>query len=406
MILANAVLDAVNQASVVDLHTHLFAPQFPSLSKWGIDEILTYHYLVAEYLRATGDNPAQFFAMPKEMQADRVWEELFVRRSPISEAAAGVVTILTVFDLSATAPDLREARAFFNTRNLGLHIRDVMKISGVETITMTNDPLDPSERPYWDSTMEPDLRFQAALRIDPILNTWSEAVPKLEVDGFLASVDPVAAIRGFLDYWIDRMHARYVAVSLPSDYKYPDDSLRNLLIREAVLPTCRERNIPFALMMGVRRNVNPAIGPAGDGMGVSDMTALEHLALEHPENRFLVTALSEANAQDLCVVARKFANVTPFGCWWFTNNPSIVERTTTMRLEMLGTTFIPQHSDARVLEQLIYKWRHARRAIARSLTTRYEALETAGLPVTMSRITRDARLLLGQNAADSLGIRL
>ena len=27
---------------------------------------------------------------------------------------------------------------------------------------------------------------------------------------------------------------------------------------------------------------------------------------------------------------------------------------------MLGASFIPQHSDARVLEQVIYKWRNTR----------------------------------------------
>jgi hypothetical protein len=42
------------------------------------------------------------------------------------------------------------------------------------------------------------------------------------------------------------------------------------------------------------------------------------------------------------------------------NNPSLVEEITRMRLEMLGMSFIPQHSDARVLEQVIYKWRSSR----------------------------------------------
>ena len=34
-----------------------------------------------------------------------------------------------------------------------------------------------------------------------------------------------------------------------------------------------------------------------------------------------------------------------------------------MRIELLGTSFIPQHSDARVLDQLIYKWDHSRQII-------------------------------------------
>jgi len=61
----------------------------------------------------------------------------------------------------------------------------------------------------------------------------------------------------------------------------------------------------------------------------------------------------------------------PFGCWWFMNNPSIVEEITRERIEMLGTSFIPQHSDARVLEQVIYKWNNTRRTLARILADTY-----------------------------------
>jgi hypothetical protein len=36
---------------VVDLHTHLFPPSHGQLMLWGIDELLTYHYLIAEYFQ-------------------------------------------------------------------------------------------------------------------------------------------------------------------------------------------------------------------------------------------------------------------------------------------------------------------------------------------------------------------
>ena len=71
----------------------------------------------------------------------------------------------------------------------------------------------------------------------------------------------------------------------------------------------------------------------------------------------------------------------PFGCWWFLNNPSIVEEMTRERLEMLGTSFIPQHSDARVLEQVIYKWRNTRRTLAPILANAYHLLAEDGRPV-------------------------
>lgn len=36
---------------VVDLHTHLFPPSHGALMLWGVDELLTYHYLIAEYFQ-------------------------------------------------------------------------------------------------------------------------------------------------------------------------------------------------------------------------------------------------------------------------------------------------------------------------------------------------------------------
>jgi hypothetical protein len=97
------------------------------------------------------------------------------------------------------------------------------------------------------------------------------------------------------------------------------------------------------------------------------------------------------------VYARKFANLMPFGCWWFLNNPSIVEEITRERLEMLGTTFIPQHSDARVLEQMIYKWRNTRRTLAPILAASYRLLTEDGRPVTRADIRRDVEKLFRSN---------
>jgi len=44
-----------------------------------------------------------------------------------------------------------------------------------------------------------------------------------------------------------------------------------------------------------------------------------------------------------------------------------------MRFELLGTSFIPQHSDARILDQLVYKWDHTRRILKKVLVDRIRA---------------------------------
>lgn len=399
--LRRQVEETVNATPVVDIHTHLFAPEFGDLGLYGIDELLTYHYLIAELFRSTDITHERFWQMDKSAQADLVWKTLFVDNTPLSEAARGVVTVLDAFGLDPRAPDLAEARDFFRSRNLSEHLDQVIELTRVSDIVMTNDPFDDHESRIWEDGVNIDRRFHAALRIDPLLNDWQNAAARLSSLGYDTDAGlsgrTAAEARRFLDKWIARMKPLYMAVSLPDDFKFPDDNQRDHLLREAVLPTAREHNTALAVMIGVRRAVNPALRAAGDGVGRADVKALERMCVENPDVRFLATFLSRENQHQLCVAARKFNNLQPFGCWWFLNNPSIVSEITRERIELLGLSFIPQHSDARILEQLIYKWRHSRRIIAESLCQSYEGLLASGRAVTRGEIERDVTRLFSGN---------
>lgn len=384
--LAERVGRRVAGAHVVDLHTHLFPAGFGPLCLSGPDELLTYHYLVAETLRFTRETPEAFLAMPKPAQADVVWKTLFVDRAPISEAASGVAATFVALGLDPAARDLREARAEA-AAPVEERIERVFEFAGVDSVVMTNDPLSPDERPFYENGFRGDRRFRTALRIDPIL---------------LTERGDRAWTRGYVEEWATRLGAAYVAVSLPPDLDLAGVHPAALRLREAVLPALRDLGLPLALMIGVRRAVNPRLGLAGDGSGAADLTGLASLLREFSDVRFLVTTLSRENAHELCVLARKFAHLTPFGCWWFVNNPSLVREITTMRLEMLGTSFVPQHSDARILEQLIYKWAHARRAISQALVERYERLSEDGIYVKDAQIDADVAALMRVNALDAM----
>jgi hypothetical protein len=188
-------------------------------------------------------------------------------------------------------------------------------------------------------------------------------------------------------------------VSLPPTFAFPDSADHKTdcapILENAVLPFCRERKMPLALMMGVQRAVNPNLQMAGDGVGRSDLSALKNLLQQFPDNKFLVTVLSRENQQELCVLARKFSNLHLFGCWWFMNTPSLIEETTRMRLELLGTSFTAQHSDARVIDQIIYKWDHTRAVLAEILVEKYTDLAMTGWTPTATEIERDIQSLLG-----------
>jgi len=124
---------------------------------------------------------------------------------------------------------------------------------------------------------------------------------------------------------------------------------------------------------------------------------IERLCEANPDNKFLVTMLSRENQHELIVTARKFHNLMPFGCWWFVNTDTLVEEITRLRFELLGPTFIPQHSDARVLEHLIYKWKRARDVVVRVFTHRYSILVQERWEVGDVDIERDVKRLFRDN---------
>lgn len=406
--IAGTVADIVGRTIVTDMHTHLFPPQFGPLNLWGIDALLTYHYLIAELFRVERLEYSRFWSLSRAEQADLIWRKLFVERAPISEAAQGVVRVLSQLGLDPCAQDLTEAREFFSSQDPHAYAERVLDTAGVDLVVMTNDPLDPQEEAQWQAGVERNSRYAAALRLDMLLTDWPAVAERLTAVGEVVNSHldgtTAAVVRRFLSRHIEQKKPLYLAASLPADFAYPDDTPRTWILREVVLPTCLEYGRPMALMIGVRRQVNPHLRLAGDGVGRADVTVLERLASEFPDVYFLVTMLSRENQHELCVVARKFGNVVPFGCWWFLNNPSLVTEMTRMRLEMLGATFVAQHSDARVLDQLLYKWPSSREVIAAALAETYKGLARSGRPVTRDDITADVERLFRTNFRRLVGL--
>src|SRR5947209_18597478 len=167
------VSDAVAETPVYDLHTHLYPAAFGPLMLWGIDELLTYHYLIAETLRAAPEvRYESFWAMTQRQQADLVWRTLFLERAPVSEACRGVISALKKFGLDLTIKDLNSYRAWYADQKPAAMIDRVFRAANVHTAVMTNDALDPVERDLWLAGTPVDPRFKAVLRIDPPPLGW------------------------------------------------------------------------------------------------------------------------------------------------------------------------------------------------------------------------------------------
>ena len=227
-----------------------------------LDELLTYHYLEAEFFRFSRTTPQQYWSLSKPDRADAIWQALFVENTPMSEAARGIVFVLDAFALPTDSPDLAEARAFFQKQNVAEHVLKALQMAGVSSVVMTNDPLDREEMQLWMSGAQRHPQFQPVLRLDRILREWSEPWDLLvslgyEVDN-CASGKSIGEIRRFLADWYERMQPVYMAVSLPDTFQFPEDTrARKDPAERRSCPRAVNSDLPLSLMIGVRRQVNP-----------------------------------------------------------------------------------------------------------------------------------------------------
>ena len=408
--LASLVSSILQETTITDIHTHLFPPSHGEMLLWGVDELLRYHYLVAELFTTAdwGLTYEKFWSMSKSQQADIIWEHLFIKQSPLSEAARGVITTFQKLGLDVKKRDLSSIRKWFSQQKLDEYLPKVFEIAKIDYIIMTNNPFDPKEAKYWQEHAAVPDYFKSALRIDPLFEDWQSAAdvmtaqgydvrpPSKDTDeGYQFDKKSIDEIRRFLIDWSKLIKPVYFAASFSPDFAYGKDKLLTEIIDRAVIPAAMELGLPFALMIGARRGVNPELRDAGASVGTADLTCLSELLRNHPQVKFLVTVLARVNQHELTVLGRVFRNLHIFGCWWYCNNPSIIEEMTRQRIELLGTSFTAQHSDARVLDQLIYKWDHTREIISKVLTDKYSDLYKSGWEVSKEEIARDARTILG-----------
>jgi len=347
--------------------------------------------------------PKTFYSMSTRDQANAIWKELFQRRSPLSEACRGVLTTLNELGLGEMVRERRldEIRKWFEKQTPEMYENLVFRISKIKYAIMTNIPFETKEAKHWMMRKPVSKHFKSALRLDPFLkNDWSTVCETLKKQGYPLTLK---GARDWTRYWCDKIDPVYLMASTPYDFEYPEKASTtsnmscptNSLLVDVMLYIAKERNLGVALKLGAKRGVNPSLRTAGDGVVPVDLSSLERLCKNFPDIRFCVTVLERGNQHQLCVLAQKFRNLHLYGCWWFLNNPSMIREITSMRLEMLGLSFTAQHSDCRVIDQMIYKWRHSRTIIADVLTEYYEKLSDTGWVLIENEIARDVWQLMG-----------
>lgn len=406
-----AVQQEVDAAEAIDIHTHLFPTGYGSLMEYGIDAMLTYHWLEAQYLSTSTELPEDFKELSREERAERIWEGLFVKASPISEQCRGVLTTLSALGLQdeVAARDLQAIRRWYAGQGADMFNEKMMRLARLRYVVISHDPFDPKQVELCLSPPPNPPRYRGALALDRLLEGEWEAV--CEALALASEPATLGGLISLLSRCVDAVKPLLITGSTDVNFRYEraagagqrlslQQPIHGELSPQAVLdavvmPLCMAKNLPLSLRMGARRGVVPELGLAGDALGSAQVGCLAELCCAYPQVRLLATVLSRSDQHEVAVLASKFRNLHLWGCWWYSNNPTIVNDVLAMRFEILGTGFTFQTSSARVHDQLIYKWIHARAQLAKVLTRKYTELLATGWSLSRGDVRRDVQRLLG-----------
>ena len=391
---------------VDDWHTHLLGPRAGSrLSLYGIDHQLTYHYVRRKLFGGGYVDPDTFYSWDIEKQGDFTWQTLFVDAPSdcFDEGCRGVVVAMEALGLDPNSATLDQARQFYADTDPEEIQSRCMSLSGVRRMVGTQDVFNDEERDYYEQG-EWDESYLSGFRLDELVLHYPRAMAKLSAWGYNVESDPTqpgtaGEIRRFLYDWHARLpNVVYGACSFPPHCQVHDIStMEGSILHHAVLPVLKDLESPFFMMPGPIRQLQSQWREAGDGAGLSDMRPYQELVRRHQENAFFITPLHNANQYDASVMTCHNHNVMAIGHWWFNYHPGLVETDLRMRLEMTGDRFVPFNSDARVLENLIPKWRRFRQILAKVLTEKYLDLHDAGRRITRAGMARTLDTLFDPN---------
>lgn len=395
---AGVVDKAVRDVRVMDAVTTLRQPAIAALRRAGIDDLLNDTRLVAEAVRSLGMTYGKFWHLTAERRSELLWRHLFVEQAPLSTAARGVLASLRGLGLTPQRGDQAKVRRWFAEKRPDWLIDQVFEVAGVDSVVAVVDPFEEVERKRWLRGFPLDERFRMSLRLDYLLFDWPSAVRRLVEWDYRVALDFGAEtedeVRRFLREWCERVEPVSLSASLPPTFRFPHSGPAARLLEKAVLPECENVGRPFSAVVGEVQSVNPGLRHAGFVRRAVDLAPIQSLLARFPDSRIVLTAVAAANDEEVTAQASVFPNLHPAGVGARADAPAATALLAD-RLAVLGPTFTPFVSRARVIDQLISTWGAAREVVRSVLTDRYRGLADSGLGMTRLDVQRDARALLG-----------
>jgi hypothetical protein len=361
----------------------------------GLDALLTSPAVLDEFFRrrarlnpaaGNGTDEDRLRALAPAELADLVWRRLFLDRQPLSEATRIILTTLGLFGIDLSSRNLREVREQFDAIPLAERWERALRLANLETVLVSADV---SATKREDGPVNRRSGFPLALSLSRLFREWREAAKKLRRLGFdvKSKIDNFSAmeLRRFLAGEVECRKPVALSLDWPEEGELDGgDAVR--LIREAVLPLCREGNLAFLLAPGPG-----GLRPPAFWAEVSDI-------------RFLVFSGGRGDDWIPAPGMARARNVLPCGPDRPLSHPAGLAGFFASHLETFGSDFHACHSGAVLPEELAGSWAHLRWTLGKALLHRYEEVWRTGWRFSESEIGEDVKAILGGNAMAFLGL--
>lgn len=399
----NLIWSLVHTTPAVDARVFAEAPGLTHPGVSGIDALLTTPEILAEFFRrralgrpavgagdpgAYAEHEAYVLSLTRGELADIVWRQLFVDHSPASEPARIVLTTMGMFGLDVSSGDLRLLREQYAAIPAEERLKKSLELANVELILHPVESMSVEEH-CAGRTQHP--AFRPVLYVNELLEDWKESARKLRLEGFgvKAKVDEFTPLelRRYLGAEIARLKPTGVGLDWPDGKHAPGDNCIGRLVREAVLPLCREHGLTVFLSTAAMR--------------IGDLSPLWR---ECQEVRFLLFPGREEAFYPATLEAARNRNVMLCGPDQPLSYPRIMEGFTGLRLENLGSGFHACHSGADAVEEMVGCWAHQRWTLGKALIRHYMDLWRTGWVYDEAALKRDIAALLGGNLRRFVGL--
>lgn len=402
----NMIWTVVHETPAVDVRVCLNPPFFtPSVSM--VDSLLTSPKILEEFFRLRAwsqpglgidgmlNGEAYVRSLTVDELADIVWRQMFVEHTPLSETARAVLTSLGLFGFDVGSGDLRLLRERSEELSAGERLEKSLGLANLDHVLYPVESMD-----FLAPESEPPSHpaFCPVLGLNQLLGDWKESARKLRLLGFglKAKVDEFAPmeLRRHLAGEIARLNPIAVSLDWPCGVRIRDDGVGRL-VREALIPLCREHRLAFVMAVG---NPDGSEGPAG---GVEELSSLWD---DNPDVNFLLVPAEEEQLSTAVAAAGRRRNLLLCGPDRPFSGPVGMKGFTACRLERLGASFHYCHSGAATVEELAGCWAHHRWTLGETLLGRYSELWRTGWRFGEAEVRRDVVALLGGNARMFLGM--